>query len=436
MRRLHVISAILLLLGLVPHASYGQNSGGQNAAGAPPAAPSPDVINKTPEAGDDELPVPPPKPGKKWNEFDGKVSTLRFGYTLLLDFAAYTQDAANKKQVGEMSPGAGVRDTRLLLSGRFKGTNRPVSWTFGYMYDGAADVWRVRQTGVEIGIPEASGRVFIGRVKEGYSMIKLMNGTSPWGMERTPALDFIPILADGVKWMGYFPSSRVFFSLGLFGDQLSEDQKYATYDKQVVSRVTWLPIFSEPDKKLLHVGVMGREGLTDGGKLQIRSRPEANLAPYFLDTGTFAANRATTAGFETYYRQGAWLFGGEYDWLRADTTDGQHPVFQGGNAVATWIITGETRAYNLQGSYFQAVSPRRSAFKGGSGAVEAMLNYSYADYDSGSFHGGKLGRLTPMVNWYLSDNWRLEFAYGYSALDRSDLTGHTNFFQFRIQTTL
>jgi phosphate-selective porin OprO/OprP len=267
-------------------------------------------------------------------------------------------------------------------------------------------------------------------------MIKLMNGTSPWGMERTPALDFIPILADGVKWMGYFPSSRVFFSLGFFGDALSEEQKYATYDQQVVGRVTWLPIFSEPDNKLLHVGVMGRDGKPDNDSLQIRSRPEANMAPYFLDTGKFGATRAITTGIESYYRQGPWLFGGEYNWQRVDATDGQHPLFQGGNAVATWLITGETRAYNLRGSYFQAVSPKQSAFKGGPGAVEAVLNLSYADYDSGSFHGGKLARLTPLVNWYLSDNWRLEFAYGYSALDRLDLNGHTNFFQFRIQTTL
>jgi phosphate-selective porin OprO/OprP len=435
MRRLQFVSAILLLLGLLPHASYGQNSG-QSPAGAPAAAPPSSVIDKTVEAGDDELPVPPPKPGKKFNEFDGSFSTLRYGGTLLLDFVGYSQDDANKKQVGSLSSDVGVRDVRFLLSGRFKKTSRPISWCFGYMYDGAADTWRVRQTGVDIGIPELSGHVFVGRVKEGYSMIKLMNGTSPWGMERTPALDFIPILADGVKWMSYLPKSRVFYSLGFFGDSLSEQQSFATYDNQVVSRVTWLPVFSEPDKRVLHVGVMGRVGKPDGGNLQIRSKPEANLAPYFLDTGKFAASRATTAGFESYFRKGPWLFGGEYNWERVDAADGQHPLFQGGNAVATWLITGETRAYNLQGSYFQAVSPKKSVFEHGPGAVEGMLNLSYADYDSGSLHGGKLVRLTPMVNWYLSDNLRLEFAYGYSVLDRVDLTGHTNFFQMRIQATL
>jgi hypothetical protein len=34
-----------------------------------------------------------------------------------------------------------------------------------------------------------------------------------------------------------------------------------------------------------------------------------------------------------------------------------------------------------------------------------------------------------MVNWHLSDNVRLEMAYGYGHLNRFDLKGNTHFFQ-------
>jgi len=37
------------------------------------------------------------------------------------------------------------------------------------------------------------------------------------------------------------------------------------------------------------------------------------------------------------------------------------------------------------------------------------------------------------LDWYLSDNVRLEFAYGYGTLDRFGLEGTTQFFQSRIQ---
>jgi phosphate-selective porin OprO/OprP len=41
-----------------------------------------------------------------------------------------------------------------------------------------------------------------------------------------------------------------------------------------------------------------------------------------------------------------------------------------------------------------------------------------------------------MINWHLSDNLRLELAYGYGNLTRFDLKGVTQFFQCRIQTQL
>ena len=68
--------------------------------------------------------------------------------------------------------------------------------------------------------------------------------------------------------------------------------------------------------------------------------------------------------------------------------------------------------------------------------MEAVFNVSYADYDTQEFRGGKLIIFTPMINWYLNDLWRLEFNYGFAELNRSDLKGHTNFFQMRIQTVL
>ena len=62
-----------------------------------------------------------------------------------------------------------------------------------------------------------------------------------------------------------------------------------------------------------------------------------------------------------------------------------------------------------------------------------MLRFSYSDYNDTGVSGGTLWRVTPMVNWYLTDNARLEFAYGYGVLDRFALKGATQFFQSRLQ---
>ncbi len=137
-----------------------------------------------------------------------------------------------------------------------------------------------------------------------------------------------------------------------------------------------------------------------------------------------------------YYRPGRFLLGGEYFLQSVDAPDSGNPFFHGGEVAVTWMITGETRTYNTRGGYFNAISPARSIYSGGRGAWEAVSHFAYADLDSGTLSGGKYWRWTPMLNWHLSDNARLEFAYGYGSLDRFGLVGKTQFLQTRFQFLL
>ena len=139
------------------------------------------------------------------------------------------------------------------------------------------------------------------------------------------------------------------------------------------------------------------------------------------------------AGLEAYYRPGPWLFGTEYYVQTADAVETSDPLFHGGDVSVSWLVTGETRSYNTVGGYFRAISPGRTILQGGPGAWEALLRFSYSDLADGAIQGGTLWRITPMVNWYLTDNARLEIAYGYGSLDRFDKTGATQFFQSRLQ---
>ena len=221
--------------------------------------------------------------------------------------------------------------------------------------------------------------------------------------------------------------------LGYFNDVFSKGQSFSSYSHQEVVRLVWLPIHSEEAGTLFHMGADLRWGRPADGQLRLKSRPEAFAAPFFLDTGTFPASRTSMAGYEVYYRRRSWLIGSEYYFQNVTSKSEGDPQFQGGDVVTTWLITGETRMYNTVGGYFTAISPKKSVFARGPGARELVLRYSHTDLNSGKVQGGKFGRITPMVNWYLSDNVRLEMAYGYGHLDRFDLKGNTQFFQTRIQ---
>jgi phosphate-selective porin OprO/OprP len=392
--------------------------------------PPPPAVEDRQEAGESSV-EPPARRLVKWNEYEGSLFTLRVSAGVILDAGTFAQDDASREQF-ELEPDGQVRDFRVMLNGRIK-TKRDITWCAGLMYEGASQQWLVRQTGVMIAVPGLNGHVFVGRSKEGISLGMVMVGYSGWTMERSPAVvSTVPLLADGIKWMGHLPKRHLLFNLGWYTDVLSEGQSFSSYDHQFVARVGWLPIL-EDQGTLLHVALAGRYGLVNDRTLRLRSRPELNVAPYFVDTESFAAHDTRLAQGEVYYRPGSWLFGTEYFVQKVNAIDAPDSLFHGGDAVASWLITGETRRYNTAGGYFLAVSPRRTVLQGGPGAWEAVLKLTYLDLDDGPIHGGRFWRLTPMVNWYLTDHLRLELAYGVGQLDRFGVVGTTQFFQSRLQ---
>jgi phosphate-selective porin OprO and OprP len=363
-------------------------------------------------------------------------TTLHIGGGVLLDYAMFDQDSASREQFPSLPSIGKFRDGRFLIGGKFK-TKRSFTWQAGIMYDQITKRMLFRQTGFMVAVPEIDSWFFLGRAKEGFSLNKVMTGYDGWTMERMPITDAtVPLLADGIKWLGYVPSSHLFWNLGAFTDWLSKGQTFSSYNQQFVARAGWLPYASDTAGTLLHLGLNFRAGSVDTDSLLLRSKPEAFPAPYFIRTGKFPTTSAWEAGPEIYYRPGPLLMGFEYYWLKAHSFQTGNPWFYGGQFVLTWLSTGETRPYNLAGSYFKAVAPKKTVIQGGPGAWETVLSVTYTNLTNSTVQGGVFWRITPMINWYLTDNLRLEFAYGYGSLDRLGVLGRTMFFQSRMQFEL
>jgi phosphate-selective porin OprO/OprP len=327
-----------------------------------------------------------------------------------------------------------TRDFRILGSGVFK-TKRVFSWKFAYMWDGDKNTWMVRETGVTIGVPELKGNFFVGRTKEGFSMVKVMNGHSPWGYERQMALDVIPILADGIKYMGYYPKAKMFLNLGYFNNWTSKGQGFATFKSQVVARVGWLPILDEKNNKWLHIATSLRYGKPKDDVMTLKSRPESNPTPQLINTGQFTTDHSFHYAGEIYYTNSRLTIGSEVISHHFYSKDSGDHTFNGGNVMVAYSFTGGTRPYNTTGGIYGFIRVKRSVFKGGLGEIEGVITYSTLDLNSGATLGGKFWRLTPMINWYLTKNIRWEFIYGFGNLDRYGLSGNVQFFESRIQFT-
>jgi phosphate-selective porin OprO/OprP len=304
------------------------------------------------------------------------------------------------------------------------------------MYDGDKKTWMVRESGLTIGVPELKGNIFIGRTKEGFSMVKVMNGHSGLTNERQMALDPVPILADGIKYFGYFPKSKLFLNLAAYSDLTSKGQGFSTFEWQFVGRLGWVPVNNTQNGTLLHIAANLRYGKPLDGKFTIKSRPESNPTPQLINTGSFSADGSSTLGGEVYFVSNRFSFGSEVmeHNFYSNSSDDHH--FLGGDAIISYFFTNTRRPYNTSGNVFGFVPVAKSVFKGGWGAIEGILRVSSFNLNNGTIQGGQFTRITPMVNWYLSKVLRWELVYGYGILDRYGLKGAVQFFETRLQITL
>ena len=248
--------------------------------------------------------------------------------------------------------------------------------------------------------------------------------------------DGVPILADGIKYMGYYPKSRTFLNLAYFNDFMSKGQGFSTFSSQWVGRAGWLPIYNKDNNTLLHIAGEFEYGKPLDGKFTLKSRPESNPTPQLINTGVFATNKALQYGGEIYYRNNRFMIGSEIvsqNFYSNTTTNHQ---FNGGDAMISYFFTKDVRPYNTVGNIFGFVPVKKSVFKGGWGEIEGVLHVSTLDLNDKDIHGGQMTRITPMVNWYLTKALRWELIYGYGILNRYGLTGHVQFFETRIQVTL
>jgi phosphate-selective porin OprO and OprP len=373
------------------------------------------------------------------NEFGNSYATFKIGLGFIDDFVAYKYSKVFRQQMDtagfNLFPLLKPRDFRVLGSVLFK-TKRAISLKFAYMWDGNLNQWLIRETGITIAVPELFGHIFIGRTKEGYSMVKVMNGHSPWTAERQMALDVIPILADGIKWFGYLPKSRIFWNLGAYTDVISKGQGFSTYQWQYDARVGWLAFNDKEKNRVLHMAVNLRYGKPVNDSIVLKSRPESNPTPQLINTGYFPSDHSSHEGFEVYYSSNRLMLGSEVMMHQFYSKSYENHTFYGGDIVATYFLTNTQRPYKTSGSIFGFIPVNHSIFKGGWGEWEAVLHLSKLDLDNGSIQGGKFWRITPMVNWYMTKVIRMEFVYGYGMLDRYNLKGTVQFYQARIQFTL
>ena len=202
--------------------------------------------------------------GKKWNRFESKyVNGLASGGLGIDRTRWLSQDGSSMGQVGDLSEfdGGEIRALRFGLAGtlNFESVSmystKPSTNGFTKGFDTNNDD-DFTMFDYRLDIPVLNNTTLsIGKQKEPISLERLTGMVYlPW-QERTAAGDaMFPSRNHGIVINGMRSDGWMTWAGGAFNNWIDSDESFDDTANQLVGRVTWVPLVSDDESNLLHLG--------------------------------------------------------------------------------------------------------------------------------------------------------------------------------------
>lgn len=226
----------------------------------------------------------------------------------------------------------------------------------------------------------------------------------------------------GLEWTWTGVDKWRFALAGYSGPDLEDQNDGTTF----AGRVVHTPIAD--DTRVLHLGASASRERRDDDIARFRARPNAALTDVRLvDTGRMASDAIDRVGLEAAWRDGPLLVQAELLHGHNDAPSGQ-PDFDGRGwyAMASWVLTGETRPY--ANAAFGNPKPSRE-----SGAFDVQLRYADLDLNDGVIRGGRQRDWTLGGNWYWGKHLKLQANYVWLKTDHAGVSLDPEVFEARVQ---
>jgi len=272
------------------------------------------------------------------------------------------------------------------------------------------------------------------RLGHQYEPLNRLSGSSKHFLflEKSLANAFSSGRNTGIRILTPALQRRLTFSAGAFRntDGLGGAEEREGYN--LAARLTGLPLCQSAGRRLLHLGAFYSRRNPEQSDVSFRQRPETHLGSYLVDTGKLTASKVDVLGFEAAAILGPASLQAEYMQAVVDLTDDDAVRLSGYYVTATWLLTGEHRAYSRKSGAFTKLKPAREfdPAQGGPGAWMLLIRHSHLDLEDGDVRGGCLTDLSFGLNWYLKSNVRMTWNY---ILVDADQLGELQIAQMRIQ---
>jgi phosphate-selective porin OprO and OprP len=377
------------------------------------------------------------KDGLNFESGDGKTFKGKIGGRMQYDIAGFGQDDDVRDLVGDADISTEFRRARLYTSGEIN-EGAPIYYILQMDFAGSD----VRFTDAYLGMRQIPyvGSVQFGQMYEPFSLEQLTSDNYVTLPERAAPIEaFSPARNVGIQVQNALFGERMTYAFGAFADDENDDVDGDAFESngRITARVTGLPWYDEESggRRYLHVGLGGSAMDLRDEMVRYRTRPEAHLAPRYVDTGNVPAERAYLGNLEALLTYESFSLQAEYFQTCLDSSGMSGPDFNGFYVMGTWFLTGEHRPYKKSAGVVDRVKPKKNFSLSGSGpgAIELIGRVSQVDLNDGAVRGGRLTDYTAGLGWYLNPNTRFIFNYIYADMDRAGVSGGTHIWQTRFQ---
>lgn len=357
---------------------------------------------------------------------DGTIQ-FEIGGRIHNDWAFMGSNLAVQDAFGNLEDGVEFRRARVLIGGElYRHTEFRIQYDFATGEAEARDVY--------LGFKEIPvlGGIRVGQFKEPFSLEELISSNDIPFIERSLMHAFAPSRQTGIMLYNSGAGDALNWAGGVFRE--TDDAGTGTGDNNysLTGRISGSPWYADEGRRLLHLGFATSYRSLDDQIVRFSTRPEAHLAPTFLDTGLIGADSYQLQGLEGAVQVDSFSLQSELSRASVDRLTGSDASFHGFYLEGSFVLTGEHRSYRRSSGVFGTVRPRNNFMNGsgGLGAWETKIRFSRLDLDDQEIAGGILEDITLGLNWYLNPNVRIMWNYVHADLES---VGDADIFQMRFQ---
>jgi phosphate-selective porin OprO/OprP len=328
-----------------------------------------------------------------------------------LNFLSADDDAkgtmVDGEPMGDPADGVEFRRLRYYMSGELYGI---IDFKFQLDFAGGSASFKDAYMSLK-NTPLGGAALTVGQFYQPFGLETQTSSNYMSFIERDQMTELHPDRQSGLMLSRSVGDDQGSVAVSTFRKSNSQGKSVGDANWNVAGRVTFLPMGDNTQKGLLHLG--GAFALRDdaSGKVSVEGAAPSNFSPA-INGGDLPFDSWTEFGGEAAFVKGPFSVQGELTMLQTtapeDTPGAEDQSVMSYYGMASYFLTGESRAYKAASGTFNRVSPKENYDgQGGKGAVELVARFSVLDMTDSSLAMGKNTAMTFGINWYLNKHSRV-----------------------------